>query len=226
MAQAGWEMLEFMGNTLIFSLAGLIVGKVSSDADMLKYVGRWEVLHIFISWTMSFFTRMIMLFLTYPLQLWIRRNDKNKKGVWVDLKDMSIQGWGGLRGAVGLALAVAVRNQNVGTDEEKNGTLLLIHVVGVASLTLLINATTASLLLSYLGMTKVSNSHQVAVNRIRELSREEIQKFGERAKRASLDEDENTRNELTPAKWLQTATSTTELTHSTSFGSLGSLVLH
>ena len=33
-------------------------------------------------------------------------------------------------------------------------------------------------------------------------------KIGERAKRASLEEDENTRDESTPAKWPQTATST------------------
>jgi len=33
-------------------------------------------------------------------------------------------------------------------------------------------------------------------------------KIGERAKRASLEEDENTRDESTPAKWPQTAKST------------------
>ena len=43
----------------------------------------------------------------------------------------------------------------------------------------------------------------------------EVKGIGERrAKRASFDEDEHTRDESTPAKWLQTATSTTELTHS------------
>ena len=43
-------------------------------------------------------------------------------------------------------------------------------------------------------------------------------KIGERAKRASLEEDENTRDESTPAKWPQTATHPLlELTYLTIF---------
>ena len=51
--------------------------------------------------------------------------------------------------------------------QEKNGTLLLIHVVGVAGLTLLVNAPTAPAVLNYLGMTEPSLSHKVAVKRIK-----------------------------------------------------------
>ena len=178
---AGWEMLEFMGNTMIFSLAGVISGKVLSSVDVLKYLSRYDFFYIIVSWFFSFLTRMVMLALVYPLIRFVRRNDplsmQMKKN---DLHDMIIQGWGGLRGAVGLALAMAVRNQNVGSDEEKNGTLLLIHVVGVAGLTLLINAPTATPLLVYLGVSEPSLSHRVAVKRIKEELHAEIAEFAKK----------------------------------------------
>ena len=49
-------------------------------------------------------------------------------------------------------------------------------------------------------------------------------KIGERAKRASLEEDENTRDESTPAKWPQTATSTAGTNLLNYFCSLAALV--
>ena len=49
-----------------------------------------------------------------------------------------------------------------------------------------------------------------------------LMQVSERSERA-LREDEHTRDESKPTKWLQTATSPTELTHSNSFGGLGLL---
>eukprot|EP00520_Triparma_pacifica_P009230 CAMPEP_0118643708 /NCGR_PEP_ID=MMETSP0785-20121206/6536_1 /TAXON_ID=91992 /ORGANISM="Bolidomonas pacifica, Strain CCMP 1866" /LENGTH=716 /DNA_ID=CAMNT_0006535391 /DNA_START=679 /DNA_END=2829 /DNA_ORIENTATION=+ len=165
--ESSWETFEFVGNTLIFSVAGSICGRLPVDSHLLKFVSRWDLFWISVSWIFSFLTRMAMLVVVYPLMRFCKRNEWKRPGTsYSDVKDLVVEGWGGLRGAVGLALAILVRNQNVGTTEEKNGTLLLIHVAGVSALTLLVNATSATPLLKLLGLTKISENHSLAVNNV------------------------------------------------------------
>merc|ERR1719424_1463868 len=79
----------------------------------------------------------------------------------VTWQDATVMTWGGLRGAVGLALAIQVANGkgwngDIGkhhiADEEAE--LVLFFVSGVAFLTTLINATTAPMLVKKLGITQ------------------------------------------------------------------------
>ncbi len=179
--EAGWECFEFMGNTLIFSLAGCIVGHIMMDSHTLKFVKREDLAMIVLSWVGSFVTRIIMLVCVYPLMKFVRRNEwKNPSQPHSDAKDILVEAWGGLRGAVGLALAILVRNQNIGAShtEEGNGIQLLVHVCGVAGLTLLVNATTATPLLKTLGMTEASQTHKAAVEVIHMKVVREVMAFG------------------------------------------------
>ena len=66
--------------------------------------------------------------------------------------------WGGLRGAVGLALALIVEQDN--TIDRLTRDRILFHVAGIAGLTLLINGTTCGWLVDKLGLTKVSAQEQ------------------------------------------------------------------
>ena len=66
--------------------------------------------------------------------------------------------WGGLRGAVGLALALIVEQDN--TLDRVVRDRILFHVAGIAGLTLLINGTTCGWLVDKLGLTKVSTQEQ------------------------------------------------------------------
>ena len=59
--------------------------------------------------------------------------------------------WGGLRGAVGLALALSMHT-DLGTS--RTGKLVVLQVSGIALLTLLINAPLSPALLSWLRLTK------------------------------------------------------------------------
>jgi NhaP-type Na+/H+ or K+/H+ antiporter len=161
--EAGWECFEFMGNVLIFSLAGIIVGHICTDEHTLQFVSRYDLGWVLVMWVFSFLTRMLMLALVYPLFKWFRRNEWKDPNQPAPLAEMLVEGWGGLRGAVGLALGMLVRNQSVGTDQEEDGTKLLVIVTGVATLTLLVNATTCTPLLKYLKMTDVPLVHQMAV---------------------------------------------------------------
>ena len=76
-----------------------------------------------------------------------------KKLKW---RDGVVMTWGGLRGAVGLALAIAVKELRGDAVAEKSKQLLLFHVGGLAFCTLFFNGTSSGALLGALGMTKRS----------------------------------------------------------------------
>merc|ERR1719469_99129 len=60
--------------------------------------------------------------------------------------------WSGLRGAVGLALAIMV-DAEPGISK-RDGSLIMFHVGGMAALTMIVNATSTAPLLKKLGLTK------------------------------------------------------------------------
>ena len=62
--------------------------------------------------------------------------------------------YGGLRGAVGLALALQFEQEEAIDDRLR--VLVLLHASGIALLTLLINGSTTGIILSRLGMTDMS----------------------------------------------------------------------
>lgn len=78
-----------------------------------------------------------------------------RMGYGLTFKDSIVMTWGGLRGAVGLALALIVE-----LDENrlppKFRALTIFHMGLMAAFTLIINGTTMPYLLQYLGTTKTS----------------------------------------------------------------------
>lgn len=60
--------------------------------------------------------------------------------------------YGGLRGAVGLCLAVVVHNNPLIPERVK--AVILLYTSAVAILTLIVNAPTTGYLVNYLGLTK------------------------------------------------------------------------
>jgi len=88
-----------------------------------------------------------MVFILYPFM-------KNR-GQGISRKEMIVLIYGGLRGALGLSLALIV-----GVDKEafsmRLREIVVFNMASVATLTLLINGTTTALLVKYLEMIKVS----------------------------------------------------------------------
>ena len=80
-------------------------------------------------------------------------------GYGMTTNELIIVWWGGLRGAVGLALAMIV---SLICDTSKDESLklagqrILFHTGGIAFLTLAINGTTTEFFIKYLGMNKIS----------------------------------------------------------------------
>lgn len=69
-------------------------------------------------------------------------------GYGLTWRNAVIMTWGGLRGAVGLALALVVENL---AGDDVIGSKFLFHTSGIVVLTLVINATTIQTLLRILG---------------------------------------------------------------------------
>jgi len=74
---------------------------------------------------------------------------------------MLVMWWGGLRGAVGLALALTVMRTN--ETDNKTGRLIVFHVGGTAMLTLVLNATTCGKLVQCLGLARKNIAHTLTM---------------------------------------------------------------
>ena len=73
--------------------------------------------------------------------------------------------YGGLRGAVGLALAISVKSS---ISDTVNGDRIVFHISGLAFLTLIINGTTSGLVLKKLGMIGVPELKRAMTIKVRE----------------------------------------------------------
>jgi sodium/hydrogen exchanger 10/11 len=145
-----WHTFESLGNIIIFFLAGSITGKVVFEVDAIDYV------HLIVIYLFLLALRACIIFGSRPiLQL---LSFDGKAVAW---QDAAVMTWGGLRGAVGLALAIQVNldrapevcNTLQKNITEKQADRLLFYVAGVAFLTMVVNATTAPIIVNRLGIT-------------------------------------------------------------------------
>ena len=140
-----WGYFGFAAETLIFTLTGVIMGDRSQHPDntigvidYVKVLGSYLVLHVI---------RFFMILLFWPLL--------SKMGYGMSFNQVILCSYAGLRGAVGLSLALMV----VSSDKIPRyiQDVILLHVAGVALLTLIINATTTQALITYLGLSRYSD---------------------------------------------------------------------
>jgi NhaP-type Na+/H+ or K+/H+ antiporter len=144
-----WHTFESLGNMIVFFLAGAKTGQIFVDVDAI------DILNLLIIYVFLVFLRGALMFASRPV---LQRLSADRMAVsW---QDATLMTWGGLRGAVGLALALAVNNDlapdvNTGVKKisAKDGERILFFVAGIAFLTTLVNATTAPALVSKLGIT-------------------------------------------------------------------------
>mmetsp|Transcript_10966 Transcript_10966/g.28178 ORF Transcript_10966/g.28178 Transcript_10966/m.28178 type:complete len:790 (+) Transcript_10966:143-2512(+) len=151
-----WEMLEWGGNTVIFLLAGTIITQEIAEANTSNF-GSSAGLPIgeAIGWGISIYAacvviRFVSVLLHFPLLRSI--------GYGMTWQDAAVIVWSGLRGAVGLALALLV-NLDQALDAKIRYEVLLFTSV-VVILSLLINGSTTRLLLVWLGILKANPVQQ------------------------------------------------------------------
>lgn len=83
----------------------------------------------------------------------------NAAGADLEAKDQVVSVWGGLRGAVGLALAMMVFGNDAVCVPVRD--TVMFHTAGIVVLTVCVNSTTMPKLISYLGMDKVGPTKQL-----------------------------------------------------------------
>jgi len=171
-----WEQLGFWANSIIFLLVGLVVPSLMVGLG-LEFVG-WLVVLIVV----ALLVRAGLIFGLLPLLEklhWSGRVEPAYKAVMF---------WGGLRGAVSLALALAVLENPALTEQQK--TVVAALVAGFVLFTLLVQAPTIRLLLAWLGLDQMSAADRHALQQARRkawgLAQSEL---AELAARRSLERD-------------------------------------
>lgn len=161
-----WELAAFFANTVIFVIVGVIIAQqiTFSAQDALVLLLIFIGLHV---------ARLGTVYLFYPIM--------KRIGYGLSLKDSVVLWWGGLRGAVGLSLALIVAIEHKIPIEIRSQVLFL--TAGIVVLTSLINATTIRWLLDKLGLSKTGSikthlMHQ-SLKQIRLSGEREIEKLKE-----------------------------------------------
>ncbi|PKI75807.1 hypothetical protein CRG98_003797 [Punica granatum] len=145
-----WEFIAYIANTLIFILSGIIMAEGIINSDNLDRSGSsWA--YLVLVYVIVQLTRVIIVVLLYPALQYF--------GYGLNCKEATLLVWSGLRGAVGLAMALSVKNASRDSLAltSETGSLILFFTVGTVFLTLVVNGSTAQFLLSLLGMDELSH---------------------------------------------------------------------
>ncbi len=136
-----WELATYMANTLIFILVGVVIA-LQVEASWLDFA---ILVLVYIGINL---VRMAMIALFYPIM--------KRSGYGLSKREALILCWGGLRGALGLTLALMVSSALPIPEPVRRQVLFL--TAGIVTLTLTVNATTIGWLLRRLGLTQVSSA--------------------------------------------------------------------
>ena len=154
-----WEMLTFVANTVLFILTGVIIAKTTTESTVEGTLSPSDLGWGLLVYFEVLFARSVIVGMLYPI---LRRC-----GYGLTPADAAVCVWGGLRGAVGLALALVVSEGDSAYADQKVGPMTLLCTGIVVVLTLAVNGTTTGTLLQMLGLTRPEVSVQVAVRKAR-----------------------------------------------------------
>lgn len=147
-----WSIIEHLLNTVLFTLGGLVWGQIISnndDENPLRLFTARDWGYLFALFAFLLLIRYALFFGCFPIT--------NYLGLSTNWRETFFSCYAGLRGAVGISLALSIDN----TVKQAAGALsmsaiqtnkLFGMVGGIAFLTLVINATTSGPLLIKLGL--------------------------------------------------------------------------
>ncbi|PJK28909.1 cation:proton antiporter [Minwuia thermotolerans] len=149
--QETWENLGFWANSLIFVLVGMAVPQILS----VFTGGMWTTLVVLIA--TAFFARGLLTHAVLPVL--------SRSGIAanVSLGFRTVMWWGGLRGAVSLALALAVLENEAFPVDVRNFIAAL--VCAFVLFTLFVNATTVGAVMKAFGLDRLSPADLAVRNR-------------------------------------------------------------
>eukprot|EP00656_Telonema_subtile_P018947 TRINITY_DN20294_c0_g1_i2.p1 TRINITY_DN20294_c0_g1~~TRINITY_DN20294_c0_g1_i2.p1 ORF type:complete len:468 (+),score=127.53 TRINITY_DN20294_c0_g1_i2:38-1441(+) len=130
-----WEHIAFIANTLVFMISGALVGQAFESGELQHEPG-WR----FLNYLFLNAIRALIIYGSMPL---LRRT-----GYSFDLGRSAVATWGGLRGAVGLAMAIIVMDDDALSDDDR--TEVFDFTASLVFFTLCVNGTSCGALLRFL----------------------------------------------------------------------------
>jgi CPA1 family monovalent cation:H+ antiporter len=174
-----WGQLGFWSNSLIFLLAAMLIPHTLRDLTGL------DVVLILVLYLASLVARALVVFGILP---WMR---KLNRGGDIGNGMKTVMWWGGLRGAVSLALALAV-TENPAIDGEVRH-FVATTVTGFVLLTLFINGTSLRFVMQALGLNRLTPLQRAIKDRALDMSATEIRdRLAEIAERERIDPEVGT----------------------------------
>ncbi|CAM9631642.1 unnamed protein product, partial [Ectocarpus sp. 12 AP-2014] len=140
-----WSLWGYMANTVIFFLTGLTAATRAFGSDSSIQARDWG--YLVLLWVACHIVRGFVICASYPVL---------KHGYGTNWQQMLVLTYAGLRGAVGLTLALIVQ-ENEAIDDDV-GDMVMFMIAGLAIMTLLINGTTCGKLLSYFRMDRATKA--------------------------------------------------------------------
>ncbi|WP_432459754.1 cation:proton antiporter domain-containing protein [Agarivorans sp. QJM3NY_25] len=153
-----WQMMAYIANTLIFLLVGLIVA-LKVRLDLLEW---WWILAALYLGVMLI--RALSIAILMPIL--------GRISIGLSWQKACVLTWGGLRGAVSLALALTLVNHP--QIEPLVGQQILFMTAGIVVLTIVINGSSMGWLLNKLQLSGLPHSKQVTVNKAQHLIYREL----------------------------------------------------
>ncbi|RMF18888.1 MAG: hypothetical protein D6761_01485 [Candidatus Dadabacteria bacterium] len=145
-----WEMMAYLANSLIFVLVGVLIAVRAPLGDptaWLQLAGLYVGIHV---------VRGGANLLLYPAL--------QRLGYGMTHAELALLSWGGLRGAVGLALALVVAGHDGLPQDVRDRVLFLTG--GIVVLTLLINGSTTRLVLHWLGLDRIPEARRALLAQV------------------------------------------------------------
>ena len=144
-----WQMMAHIANTLIFILVGIIIAS-RIRLDVLDWWITLGILYIGIQ-----VIRALSVIIFMPLL--------KRIGIGINKAKATVLVWGGLRGAVSLALALIIAQDTMLSKEL--GDQILFLTAGIVVLTIVINSSTMTMVLRYLGLDKLPPAKQASLDK-------------------------------------------------------------
>jgi len=144
-----WQMMAHIANTVIFILVGIIIA-TRIRLDMIDWWITLGALYVGIQVIRAFSVTVFM-----PLL--------KRIGVGITKEKAIVLVWGGLRGAVSLALALIIAQDTL-LDKEL-GDQILFLTAGIVVLTIVINSSTMTMVLQYLSLDKLPPAKQASLDK-------------------------------------------------------------
>lgn len=177
-----WEQLAYWASSLIFVLAALLVPKLLFDANLRFDVSWHDALVLLVMLLAAFAARALILFGFFPVMTAARLGQR------VDHRFNLVILWGGLRGAVTLALALAITENDAVPREVQR--FIGVQATGFVLFSLLVPGLTLRSVIRWLGLDRLSAFDQALRSQVLVLSRSRVADAVERIGRRYRVNDE------------------------------------